>query len=64
MSASTSDTNDASTSRPPRLLGAARDAIRQRQYSYRTEQAYLRRMKRFVISSGKRHLDLLRAPES
>ncbi len=36
----------------PRLLDLARETIRRRHYSYRTEQAYLHWMKRF---SGKRH---------
>ena len=39
----------------PRLLEMARDAIRRRHYSYRTEQAYLHWMKRFILFSGKRH---------
>lgn len=55
MSNSTSDTSGASASRSPRLLDAARDAIRRRHYSYRTEQAYLHWMKRFILFSGKRH---------
>jgi len=39
----------------PRLLDLARDAIRRRHYSYRTEQSYLHWMKRFIVFSGKRH---------
>ena len=39
----------------PRLLDTARDAIRRRHYSYRTEQSYLHWMKRFILFSGKRH---------
>ena len=39
----------------PRLLDLAREAIRRRHYSYRTEQAYLHWMKRFILFSGKRH---------
>lgn len=36
-------------------MDVARDAIRRRHYSYRTEQAYLHWMKRFIVFSGKRH---------
>ena len=39
----------------PRFLDVARDAIRQRHYSYRTEETCLHRMKRFILFSGKRH---------
>jgi site-specific recombinase XerD len=39
----------------PRLLDLARETIRRRHYSYRTEQAYLHWMKRFILFSGKRH---------
>jgi len=43
------------SSEAPRLMDVARDAIRRRHYSYRTEQAYLHWMKRFIVFSGKRH---------
>ncbi|HXF67829.1 MAG TPA: phage integrase N-terminal SAM-like domain-containing protein [Burkholderiales bacterium] len=39
----------------PRLLDRARDAIRRRHYSYRTEETYLRWMRRFILFSGRRH---------
>lgn len=39
----------------PRLLDLAREAIRRRHYSYRTEETYLQWMKRFILFSGKRH---------
>jgi len=39
----------------PRLLDLVVDAIRRRHYSYRTEQAYLQWIKRFVWFHGKRH---------
>ena len=42
-------------SEPPRLLDLAREAIRRRHYSYRTEETYLQWMKRFILFSGKRH---------
>ena len=39
----------------PRLLDRVRDEIRRRHYSYRTEQAYLHWIKRFIYYHGKRH---------
>ena len=39
----------------PRLLDLAREVIRRRHYSYRTEKTYLEWMKRFILYSGKRH---------
>ena len=47
----------------PRLLDAARQAIRRRHYSYRTEETYLHWMKRFILFSGKRHPGGLGAAE-
>ena len=47
----------------PRLLDLAREAIRRRHYSYRTEQAYLHWMKRFILFSGKSHPRELGAEE-
>jgi integron integrase len=43
------------TPEPPRLLDRFRDEIRRRHYSYRTEQAYLHWIKRFIYYHGKRH---------
>lgn len=40
---------------PPRLLDSVIDAIRRRHYSYRTEQAYLHWIKRYIWFHGKRH---------
>ena len=37
------------------FLDAVRVAIRVRHYSYRTEQAYVQWVKRFILFSGKRH---------
>jgi len=48
---------------PPRLLDRVRDAIRQRHYSYRTEQAYVDWIRRFILFHGKRHPDEMAAPE-
>jgi integron integrase len=39
----------------PRLLEQVRNAIRVRHYSYRTEQAYVDWVRRFVLHHGKRH---------
>jgi len=39
----------------PRLLGRVRAAIRARHYSYRTEQAYVHWIRRFIRSHGRRH---------
>ena len=39
----------------PRLLEQVRDAVRVRNYSYRTEEAYVHWIKRFIYFSAKRH---------
>ncbi|NIR29114.1 MAG: integron integrase [Gammaproteobacteria bacterium] len=39
----------------PRLLDRVRSAIRARQYSYRTEQAYVHWIRRFILFHGRRH---------
>jgi integron integrase len=41
--------------KPARLLDRVRDAVRRRNYSYRTEEAYLHWIRRFIYFSGKRH---------
>jgi integron integrase len=41
--------------RPRRLLDQVRDAVRVRHYSYRTEQAYVGWVRRFILFHGKRH---------
>lgn len=48
---------------PPRLLDRLRDVIRRRHYSYRTEQAYVHWVKRFIYFSGRRHPAELGAAE-
>ena len=40
---------------PPRLLDRVRAALRARHYSYRTEQAYVGWIRRFILFHGKRH---------
>ena len=39
----------------PRLLEQVRNAVRRRHYGYRTEQAYVRWIKRFIWFHDKRH---------
>ena len=39
----------------PKLLDQVRDAIRTRHYSYRTEEAYVGWIKRFILLHHKRH---------
>lgn len=48
----------------PRLLDLAREAIRRRHYSYRTEETYLQWMKRFILFSDKRHPRELGTPST
>lgn len=45
------------------LVGQLRRAVRARHYSYRTEEAYVRWVKRFVNFNGKRHPKELGVPE-
>ena len=40
---------------PPKLLEHVREEIRARHYSIRTEETYLRWIKRFILFHGKRH---------
>lgn len=47
---------------PPRLLDQVRDAIRYRHFSYRTEQAYVAWVRRYVLFHGRQHPASLGAP--
>lgn len=47
----------------PRLLDRVRDRLRVKHYSYRTEQAYVHWIKRFILYHGKRHPADMGAPE-
>ena len=50
------DTALASSDAPhPRLLDLVRETIQRRRYSYRTEEAYVQWVRRFILFSGKRH---------
>ena len=56
MTNNTSDDKAIAESAPaPRLLDQARDRLRLKHYSIRTEQAYLGWIKRFILFHGKRH---------
>ena len=48
----------------PRLLDRVREAIRARQYSRRTEKAYVRWIKRYIFFHGKRHPGEMGASEA
>jgi hypothetical protein len=48
---------------PPRLLDRMRDAIRVRQYSIRTEEAYVHWARRFILFHHKRHPSSMGADE-
>ncbi|MBL8529794.1 MAG: integron integrase [Burkholderiales bacterium] len=50
-----SESHPADPDRRPRLLEQLREAIRYKHYSYRTEQAYVHWVRRFVLFCGKRH---------
>jgi integron integrase len=47
----------------PRLLEQVRAAIRRRHYSYRTEEAYVQWIKRYIYFHGKRHPQEMGEPE-
>ena len=49
--------------RPKKLLEQVSDAIRRKHYSYRTEQAYVQWIKRFILFHHKRHPKDMGAPE-
>lgn len=48
---------------PPKLLDRVRLTIRARQYSIRTEEAYMAWIKRFIVFHGKRHPMEMGEPE-
>jgi site-specific recombinase XerD len=47
----------------PKLLEQVRDALRVRHYSLRTEETYVRWMKRFILFHDKRHPQEMGAQE-
>ncbi len=48
---------------PPKLLDRVRQALRRKHYSYRTEQAYIHWIKRFILFHNKRHPKDMGTPE-
>ncbi len=48
---------------PKKLLDQVRDALRVKHYSYRTEQAYLHWITRYILFHGKRHPAEMGAPQ-
>lgn len=58
-----SNSQNASSASPPKLLDRVRDEIRTRHLSLRTEQAYVHWIKRFVLFHGKRHPREMGGPE-
>src|ERR1041385_3807474 len=51
------------TGNKPKLLQQVRDVIRRKQYSIRTEQAYVDWIKRFILYHNKRHPREMREEE-
>ena len=47
----------------PKLLDRARNSLRQRNYSYRTEKSYVNWMKRYILFHNKQHPRELGEPE-
>jgi integron integrase len=58
-----SDSLEPALASAPRLLDRVRDAIRRRNYSYRTEETYVHWIRRFIFFSGKRHPEDMGAAE-
>lgn len=48
---------------PPRLLDRVRDTLRRKHYSYRTEQAYIHWIKRYIWFCDRKHPASLGASE-
>ena len=57
------ETPSTSSLKGKRLLDQVRDAIRTKHYSYRTEQTYVERIRRFILFCNKRHPKDMGAPE-
>jgi integrase len=49
--------------KPPKLLDQVREILRLKHYSYRTEQAYIDWIRRFIFFHNKRHPEDIRADE-
>ena len=48
---------------PPKLLDQVRDALRVKHYAYRTEEAYLQWIRRYILFHNKRHPTEMAEPE-
>jgi hypothetical protein len=48
---------------PKKLLDQMKDALRTRNYSYRTEQSYIEWARRYILFHDKRHPAEMDAPE-
>lgn len=55
--------NLSASASPPKLLDTVRQAIRLGHYSRRTEEAYVGWIRRFIVSSGRRHPREIGEPE-
>ncbi|MCG8584957.1 MAG: phage integrase N-terminal SAM-like domain-containing protein [Pirellulales bacterium] len=53
----------ASNANPPKLLDRLRHVLRAKHYAYRTEQAYVGWVKRFILFHHKRHPQEMRGAE-
>jgi hypothetical protein len=49
---------------PPRLLDRLRFVLRAKHYAWRTEQAYVQWVRRFILHHGKRHPQEMGGPKS
>ncbi len=49
---------------PPKLLDQAREVIRYKHYSLRTERSYLAWMKKIILFHGKRHPKVNATPKN
>jgi tryptophanyl-tRNA synthetase len=59
----THDGEEEMSKRPKKLLDQVRDTIRRKHYSIRTEEAYIRWIKRYILYHGKRHPKDMGIPE-
>lgn len=62
-SSAPSPATNAPQPRPPRLLDCLRFALRAKHYAYRTEQAYVHWVRRYILHHGKRHPEEMGGPE-
>ena len=58
-----STANSVGSANPPNLLDRMRNTLRAKHYAYRTEQAYVHWVRRFILHHGKRHPEQMSGPE-